>query len=97
MLRASQLSPTTAPLRELEKREVTLADGRRTLVPYMGPIEVRFDGRRCFTGACDEHFTGGDATDFELSVDAGHGKGSRRERRAAPARSYPTFTPRAAA
>jgi clan AA aspartic protease len=38
-------------LAELEKREVTLADGSRTLVPYAGPVEVSFKGRRCFTGA----------------------------------------------
>ena len=34
-------------LRELERREVVLADGRRRSVPYMGPIEVRFANRRC--------------------------------------------------
>jgi clan AA aspartic protease len=38
-------------LRELEKREVVLADGHRRTVPYMGPVEVRFRNRRCFTGA----------------------------------------------
>lgn len=38
-------------LDELERREVTLADGRRIKVPYCGPIEVRFGNRRCFTGA----------------------------------------------
>jgi clan AA aspartic protease len=38
-------------LRELERREVVLADGRRCSVPYMGPVEVRFANRRCFTGA----------------------------------------------
>jgi clan AA aspartic protease len=38
-------------LAELEKREVTLADGGRRLVPYVGPVEVRFKNRRCFTGA----------------------------------------------
>ncbi|MBM5797611.1 MAG: clan AA aspartic protease [Cyanobacteria bacterium K_Offshore_0m_m2_072] len=38
-------------LRELERREVVLADGHRRTVPYMGPIEVRFANRRCFTGA----------------------------------------------
>ena len=37
-------------LRELERREVVLADGRRR-VPYMGPMEVRFANRRCFTSA----------------------------------------------
>ena len=35
----------------LEQREVVLADGRRRTVPYVGPIEVRFQNRRCFTGA----------------------------------------------
>ena len=38
-------------LQELERREVVLADGRRCSVPYMGPNEVRFANRRCFTGA----------------------------------------------
>lgn len=38
-------------LRELERREVVLADGRHRSVPYMGPVEVRFANRRCFTGA----------------------------------------------
>jgi len=38
-------------LQELEKREVVLADGHRCTVPYMGPVEVRFRNRRCFTGA----------------------------------------------
>ncbi len=38
-------------LAELERREVVLADGRRHTVPYMGPVEVRFRNRRCFTGA----------------------------------------------
>ncbi|MBI5478238.1 MAG: clan AA aspartic protease [Deltaproteobacteria bacterium] len=38
-------------LAELEKREVTMADGSRRLVPYVGPVEVRFEKRRCFVGA----------------------------------------------
>ena len=38
-------------LRELERREVVLADGHRRSVPYVGPVEVRFGNRRCFTGA----------------------------------------------
>lgn len=37
-------------LSELERREVVLADGHRRIVPYVGPIEVRFGNRRCFTG-----------------------------------------------
>ena len=38
-------------LGELERREVALADGSRRLVPYGGPVEVRFGNRRCFVGA----------------------------------------------
>jgi len=38
-------------LKELEKREVTLADGGKKVVSYSGPIMVRFDNRSCFTGA----------------------------------------------
>ena len=38
-------------LSEIEKREVTLADGSHQTVPYMGPIKVSFKSRVCFTGA----------------------------------------------
>ena len=38
-------------LGELEKREVTLADGNKHLIPYVGPLMVRFGNRSCFTGA----------------------------------------------
>lgn len=38
-------------LSELERRDVTLADGSRRQVPYGGPVEVRFGNRRCFVGA----------------------------------------------
>jgi clan AA aspartic protease len=38
-------------LEECEKREVTLADGSKRLVSYVGPVEVRFANRRCFVGA----------------------------------------------
>lgn len=38
-------------LEELYKREVTTADGGRHLCPYVGPIEVKFENRGCFTGA----------------------------------------------
>jgi clan AA aspartic protease len=38
-------------LEELHKREVTTADGERHVCPYVGPIEVRFENRGCFTGA----------------------------------------------
>ncbi len=38
-------------LEELYKREVTTADGKKHLVPYMGPISIKFENRGCFTGA----------------------------------------------
>lgn len=38
-------------LDELEKREVTTADGKKHLVPYVGPVQVRFKNRSCFVGA----------------------------------------------
>ncbi|RLA92167.1 MAG: clan AA aspartic protease [Deltaproteobacteria bacterium] len=38
-------------LDEVEKKEVILADGSRKLVPYVGPIEIRFKNRVGFTGA----------------------------------------------
>lgn len=38
-------------LDEAERREVTLADGSRRLLPYVGPIAIAFSNRRCFTGA----------------------------------------------
>ena len=38
-------------LEVLEKREVTIADGSKKLVNYVGPLEVQFENRKCFTGA----------------------------------------------
>jgi len=38
-------------LEELYKREVTTADGKRHVVPYMGPVAIKFENRGCFTGA----------------------------------------------
>src|SRR6202035_5778942 len=38
-------------LEEVTKKEVTLADGRRQLVPYVGPVELRFKSRVGFAGA----------------------------------------------
>ena len=38
-------------LAEFEKREVATADGRHVPVPYVGPVQVRFANRSCFTGA----------------------------------------------
>ena len=33
------------------EREVSVADGRKQKVPYVGPVRVAFDGRMCFVGA----------------------------------------------
>ena len=38
-------------LDEFEKREVTTADKSRHVVSHVGPILIRFDNRRCVTGA----------------------------------------------
>jgi clan AA aspartic protease len=38
-------------LTEIDKREVTTADERSHVVPYVGPIQIRFQNRTCFTGA----------------------------------------------
>jgi len=37
-------------LNELEKREVILADGKRQLCAYCGPVKVTFQNRSCFVG-----------------------------------------------
>jgi clan AA aspartic protease len=38
-------------LEEIDKKEVILADGERKLVPYVGPIEIKFKNRIGFSGA----------------------------------------------
>lgn len=38
-------------LEALEQRPVTVADDRTAMRAYVGPIEVRFENRRAFTGA----------------------------------------------
>ena len=38
-------------LEEMDAKEVTLADGSRKLVPYVGPIELRYGNRVGFAGA----------------------------------------------
>ncbi len=38
-------------LEEIDKKEVTLADESRRLVPYVGPVELRFKNRVGFSGA----------------------------------------------
>lgn len=34
-----------------DQKEVTLADGSKQMVPYVGPIETRFKNRRAYVGA----------------------------------------------
>ena len=38
-------------LKELDKKEVSLADGSKRFVPYVGPIESRYKNRVGFAGA----------------------------------------------
>ncbi len=38
-------------LEKADYREVTIADGTRRMVPYVGPIETRFKNRTAFVGA----------------------------------------------
>jgi clan AA aspartic protease len=38
-------------LEEITRKEATLADGSRKLVPYVGPVELHFKNRVGFTGA----------------------------------------------
>ena len=38
-------------LEEIDQKEVTLADGAKKLVPYVGPVEIRFKNRVGFVGA----------------------------------------------
>lgn len=41
-------------LDKIDEREVTLADGKRHVVPYVGPVQINFGkskNRTCFTGA----------------------------------------------
>jgi clan AA aspartic protease len=38
-------------LEEIDKKEATLADDSRRLLPYVGPIEIRFGNRVGFVGA----------------------------------------------
>jgi clan AA aspartic protease len=38
-------------LEEIDKREVRTADERSHVVPYVGPVQINFENRTCFTGA----------------------------------------------
>lgn len=38
-------------LEELERREIRTADGKLQEVPYVGPVLIKFENRRCLAGA----------------------------------------------
>ncbi len=38
-------------LESTDEKEVSLADGSKSLVPYVGPIEIRFENRVGYVGA----------------------------------------------
>jgi clan AA aspartic protease len=38
-------------LTETSKKEITTADGKRQLCPYVGPVHIRFGNRECYVGA----------------------------------------------
>jgi len=38
-------------LEKLENREVTTANGKKHIVPYVGPLKIEFDNRSCYAGA----------------------------------------------
>ena len=58
-------------LEQLYEREVMTADGSKHLCPYVGPVELRFGSRACFTGALvlgDEVRLGAVPMDMDLVV-----------------------------
>ena len=65
-------------LDELEKREVTTGDGKKQLVPYVGPVQIKFKNRSCFVGALvlgDEVLLGAvPMEDMDLIVSPAHKK-----------------------
>jgi clan AA aspartic protease len=42
---------TQLQLKETSRKEITTADGKRQLCPYVGPIHIRFGNRECYVGA----------------------------------------------
>ena len=38
-------------LEATSKKDVTTADGKRVLCPYVGPVRIRFENRECYVGA----------------------------------------------
>ena len=51
LLRIPQHIATKLRLERQDTRPVRLVDGTLAEVDYVGPIQVRFDGRSCFIGA----------------------------------------------
>jgi hypothetical protein len=43
--------PFAPRLEERDRKEITLADGSKRMIPYVGPVEVRFKNRVGFGGA----------------------------------------------
>lgn len=60
------------------QREVTTADGKKQMVPYVGPIEILFENRNCFVGALvlgDEVLLGAvPMEDMDLIISPSHRK-----------------------
>lgn len=60
------------------QREVTTADGKKQMVPYVGPIEILFENRNCFVGALvlgDEVLLGAvPMEDMDLIISSSHRK-----------------------
>jgi len=60
------------------EREITTADGRKTIVNYVGPLEVKFENRSCFVGALvlgDEVLLGAvPMEDMDLIISPSHRK-----------------------
>lgn len=51
MLCLPQHVATQLDLEVADMREATMADGSSRKVSYVGPVDVRFENRRCFVGA----------------------------------------------
>jgi len=42
---------TRLDLKELEKRDILMADGSKITCSYSGPVTIQFEDRGCYTGA----------------------------------------------
>ena len=78
MLRIPEHVAIQLDLETASMREVTVADGRRASVPYVGPIKVAFGNRFCYVGGLvlgDEVLLGAvPMGDMDLVVDPGRRK-----------------------